>query len=177
MSLDRDLILEAVRLTARLSAVLLAANLIVASRRVRARGGSPWRGSDIGTLGAFIGSHTVHFICLILLASATGGESIRRSGGWTPAVVVASIFYLGCGAVLRVKLRPGIGWRTRGQRRMEASILGVLWLVFFQAYAGRLLASAWFAALALGLLFSLLAFAARLKSSLVQPDPNALQSV
>ena len=141
MVLDAAVTLEAVRWTARLSALLLTVNLIVVSRRVRVRGGSPWRAIDAGTFGAFLGSHTVHFIFLIVLASGTDGRSIRDSGGWIPAIVVATIFYLGCGTAMRVKLRPATGWRTRGQRRTETSVLGILWLVFFQAYATRPMAS------------------------------------
>src|SRR5207237_931291 len=106
MVLDAAVTLEAVRWTARLSALLLTVNLIVVSRRVRVRGGSPWRAIDAGTFGAFLGSHTVHFIFLIVLASGTDGRSIRDSGGWIPAIVVATIFYLGCGTAMRVKLRP-----------------------------------------------------------------------
>jgi hypothetical protein len=177
MALDAAVMLQAVRWTARMSALLLAVNLVVASRRLHERSGSAGRASDIGTFAAFIGSHTVHFICLILLASATGGRSISDSGGWTAAMLVATVFYLGCAAVLRVKMRFGTGWRTRGQRRTEAGILALLWLVFFQAYAGRSLASLWFAGLAAGLLCALVTLASRLKSSLVPADPNALQSV
>src|SRR6185295_19546363 len=58
---------------------------------------------DIATFAAFLVSHTIHFASVALLALATDGSSIRESGGWAAAMIVASLFYLSGWGVLRGK--------------------------------------------------------------------------
>jgi hypothetical protein len=164
MFLDAAVVAIAVRTTARISAVLLATNLIVAARRLasvrpalRTRAVATARQLDIATFVAFLVSHTIHFASVALLALATGGESIRRNGGWTAAVVVATLFYLGGWAVLRGKRRPESGWTSAWQRRREIAVPLVIWLIFFQAFALRF-GTPLFAVLAVGLLYSLVRF-------------------
>jgi hypothetical protein len=146
-----------VRATARLSAAIVAGNLLAATRRAEAVGSSAARTMDVATFVAFLASHTVHFACVWLLAFATGGDNIRRAGGWILVVMAALVFYAGAGVVLRVKLRPS-GWRSAGERRLELGLLAIVWLVFFQAYALRLVQSWLFAVLAALLAYSVAGF-------------------
>ena len=159
-----------VRATARLSAVVVAVNLLTAARRAVTVGSAALRTMDVATFLAFLASHTVHFACVWLLAVATGGDNIRRAGGWILVVMAALVFYAGAGVVLVVKRRPG-GWRSARERRLEVGLLVIVWLVFFQAYALRLLQSWLFAALAVLLAYSVAAFLrAALRS---EPSPSS----
>jgi hypothetical protein len=92
---------------------------------------------DIATFTAFLVSHTIHFASVALLALVTNGDSMRNSGGWIAAMVVATLFYLGGWGVLRAKQRPTHGWAGTRQRRRETSVLAIVWAVFFLAFLGR----------------------------------------
>ena len=155
MALDAEQAATLVRVTARVSAVIVATNLLVAARRIGG-GGSPaaLRTADIATFAAFLVSHTIHFICVALLSAATGGENIRNAGGWPLVVAAAAVFYAGAAVVLRIKARPVAGWTSAVQKRLETALLVVVWLVFFQAYALRFTQSWLFAVLAVLLLYS-----------------------
>jgi hypothetical protein len=157
MAIDAQQAALLVRATARVSAVIVAANLLAAARRAEPARSSALRTMDVSTFLAFLVSHTLHFACVWLLAVATGGDNIRRAGGWVLVVMAALVFYAGAGAVLRVKLRPR-GWRSARERRIELGLLVIVWLVFFQAYALRLLQSWLFAALAVLLAYSVAGF-------------------
>ena len=179
--LDAAVVAVAVRTTARISAVLLAANLIAAARRLSAGPGPTSRTAAVdarfghwtpATFAAFLVSHTIHFAVVALLALATDGASIRDSGGWIAAMVVATLFYLGGWGVLRGKRRPGDGWTSAGQRRREIAVLLVIWLIFFQAFVLRF-GTPLFAVLAVGLLYSLVRF---LSAALRSPTDAASQS-
>ncbi len=152
MTVDAQQAALLVRVTARVSAVIVAANLITATRRAKAEG-SGLRRVDLATFSAFLASHTTHFACVLLLAFATGGENIRNAGGWILVLIAALAFYVGAGAVLRVKMRPG-AWRSARERGVEIVLLVIVWLVFFQAYALRFFDSGLFAALAVLLAYS-----------------------
>ena len=170
MTVDAQQAAMLVRATARLSAVIVAGNLLAARRRAEAVDSSALRTMDVATFVAFLTSHTVHFACVWLLAVASGGDNIRRAGGWTLVFVAALLFYAGAGIVLRVKLRPR-GWRSAGERRLELGLLVIVWLVFFQAYALRLFQSWLFAALAVLLAYSVAGFVrAALRS---EPSPSS----
>jgi hypothetical protein len=191
MFLDAAVVALAVRTTARISAVLLAANLIVAARRLttpapgvpnsaapdsnparRARDVAAARNLDLATFAAFLVSHTIHFASVALLALATDGSSMRDAGGWTAAMVVGILFYLGGWGVVRGKRRPAGVWMSAGQRRREIGVLSVIWLIFFQAFALRF-DTPLFAVLALGLVYSLVRF---LAAALRSPTDAASQS-
>ena len=171
MTVDAQQAALLVRATARLSAVIVAGNLLAAARRAEAVRAPALRTMDVATFLAFLASHTVHFVCVWLLAAATGGENIRRAGGWVLVVITALVFYAGASAVLRVKLRPR-GWRSARERSLELGLLVIVWLVFFQAYALRLLQSWLFAALAVLLAYSVAAF---LRAAL-RSEPTPLSS-
>jgi len=149
-----------VRVTARISAAILAADLLVAARRIAdaASRGPRLRTIDVATFVTFLVSHTIHFLCVGLLTIATAGGNIRVRFG--PIAVIASglLFYLVCFAVLRVKRRPTAEWTSAGERRVEAFSMMALWIAFFQAYASRLLQSWFFVALAAVLLYSVARF-------------------
>jgi hypothetical protein len=83
--------------------------------------------------------------------------------------MAALVFYAGAGIVLRVKLRPR-GWRSARERHLELLLLVIVWLVFFQAYALRLLQSWLFTVLAVLLAYSVAGFLrAALRS---EPSPS-----
>jgi hypothetical protein len=184
MFLDPAVVALAVRTTARISAVLLATNLIVAARRLSAAPDSTLlpqstqrtqtlsrlipprprrprrlfqaRTLDTSTFAAFLVSHTIHFACVALLARATNGESMRDNlGGWTAAMIVAALFYLGGWAVLRAKQRPTHEWAGTRQRLREMGVLAIVWTVFFLAFLGRSTGSLLFGSLTIALVVSL----------------------
>jgi hypothetical protein len=181
ISLDADQAALLVRATARVSAVILAADLLVAARRIRFSGGGPaeagphrkldYRSLDVWLFGAFIVSHTIHFICVGLLTIATAGANIDVRSGYTGVVVVGILFYVACAAVMRVKLRPSLEWTAPRQRRTEIWFLMPIWIAFFQAYISRPLQSWLFAALAAGLLYSVARFVIAALRSKVSPTP------
>jgi hypothetical protein len=124
-----------VRATARVSAVILAGNLLVAARRV---GGAAERDAlpatelrrlDVATFVAFIVSHTIHFVCVGLLTIATAGANIDARTGYAPVIAVGVLFYLACVAALRVKLRCSRVWAQPRNRRIEVWSLVAIWLV------------------------------------------------
>jgi hypothetical protein len=146
-----------VRVTARISAGLLALNLLMSARRI-ADGLGTYRTADVRLFVAFIISHTVHFICVGLLAIATNGANLDSPLGYSPVAAVGVLFYIGCAMVLRVKVREGDLWSTRTQRKTEVWPLVALWVAFAQAYVSRLLQSPLFAAIAIMLIYSLVRF-------------------
>jgi hypothetical protein len=155
MALDAEQAAALVRVTARVSAVIVATNLLVAARRIGGGGSATaLRTADLATFAAFLVSHTIHFICVALLGAATGDENIRNAGGWPLVVAAAALFYAGAAVVLRLKARPVAEWPSAGQKRLETGLLVVVWLVFFQAYALRFTQSWLFAVLAVLLLYS-----------------------
>ena len=199
MFLDAGVAAIAVRTTARISAVLLAATLVAAARRLarvrradlhseaqdsssarraRARDVATARTLDLATFAAFLVSHTVHFASVALLALATDGANIRNNGGWTAALVVATLFYLGGWGVWRAKQRPTNGWVGTQQRLREMSVLAIVWTVFFLGFLGRSTRSLLFASLTIALLFSLALFTlAGVRSPIARAGPGKLQSV
>jgi len=176
MALDAGLAALLVRATARVSAVILAGNLLVAARRV-GRVGGPERAAlrtlDIRLFVAFIVSHTIHFVCVGLLTIATAGANIDARTGYAPVIAVGVLFYLACGAALRVKLRCSRVWAQPRNRRIEVWSLVAIWLAFFQAYITRPLQSWLFAALAIGLLYSMLVFLARARQRRITEETGS----
>jgi hypothetical protein len=161
--LDAQVAALLVRVTARVSAVLLAGSLLVAARRLAgAVAGAPPTGAtrlaDVSVFAAFVVSHTIHFGCVTLLALAIDGRNIRDSGGWIPVLAVGALFYVGSFLVLRVKLRAAGFWASASDGRREAIPLVLIWLVFFQAFILRATQWWFFAALSAALLYSVARF-------------------
>ena len=178
MAMDAGQAALLVRATARVSAVILAGNLLVAARRVGRVGGPALRQAqgtpslsrgeraalrtlDIRLFAAFIVSHTIHFVCVALLTIATAGANIDARAGYAPVIAIGVLFYVGCVVVMRAKLRQSLGWADARQRRIELWSLVAIWLAFFQAYITRLLQSWLFSALAIALLYSMVLFLVR----------------
>ena len=190
MFLDPAMVALAVRTTARISAVLLATNLIVAARRLSA-GSNPTlppprprrlfqvRTLDTSTFAAFLVSHTIHFAFVALLARATNGESMRDNlGGWTAAMIVAALFYLGGWGVLRAKQRPTHGWAGTRQRLREMGVVAIAWMVFFLAFLGRSTGSLLFGSLTIALVVSLGLFVvAGIRSPIARANSGTPQPV
>jgi hypothetical protein len=164
MALDAEQAALLVRVTARISTGLLAANLLVSARRIT-DGRGAYRTADVRLFVAFVISHTIHFACVGLLALATNGANLDSRLGYTAVSAVGILFYIGCAMTLRVKVREGNRWATRSQRNTEVWLLLAIWGGFAQAYVGRLRQSPLFAALSLVLVFSLVLFLRRALSA------------
>jgi hypothetical protein len=163
MALDVAQAALLVRVTARVSAGVFAAMLVVSARRLSAGGtlDQPrYRRADLACFALFLVAHSIHFAAVGGLAFASAGQNIRDAGGYAATAVVAIAFYVACGAVLRAKARTTARWTTTRERRVEVWTSGVLWIVFVQAYALRFVQSWLFAVLALVLTGSLALFAA-----------------
>ena len=166
MALDAGQAAMLVRATARVSAVILSGDLLVAARRIGIGGGTDpertapraLRKLDIRVFVAFIVSHTVHFICVGLLTIATAGANIDARTGYAPVIAVGILFYLACAVVWRVKLRSAAGWVRPKDRAIEVWTLVAIWLAFFQAYITRPLQWWFFPVLAIVLLYALARF-------------------
>ena len=168
MALDAEQAALLVRITARISAGLLAANLLVSARRIT-DGRRTYRTVDLRLFIAFIISHTIHFVCVGLLALATNGANLESPLGYAPVFAVGVLFYIGCAMTLRMKVRDGDRWATRRQRNTEVWVLVAIWGGFAQAYVTRLHHSPLFAALAIALVYPLAVFLSRaLKSGPIQ---------
>ena len=157
MPLDAEQAALLVRVTARISAGLLAANLLMSARRITDGSGLD-RTADVRLFVAFIISHTIHFVCVGLLAFATNGANLESRLGYVPVSALGILFYIGCAMTLAVKVRKGARWTTRRQRNTEVWVLVAIWGGFAQAYVARLRQSPLFAVLALVLVFSLVLF-------------------
>lgn len=165
-----------VQLTARLSATLLSVSFLVASRRISGRRST--RTADLVVFAGFVVSHTIHFASVWWLSAVTNGATISRAGGWPGVLTAAALFYLMCSRVLASKARPADAWATAGSRLGEVVPLAILWLIFFQAYAGRAMRSARFAALASLLVYAQVRFAtAAFRSRIGQADSMVAESV
>ena len=158
-----------VRLTARTSAGLFAASLLAGARRLgppRPLARHSLRRDDLAAFGAWVAAHSIHFAAVARLSFVTDGQTIRAAGGYAGTLAVGLAFYAACIAVFRVKARPGAGWATIGQRRVETWTAVVIWIIFFQAYALRLNRSPWFATLAVLLAAALAAFLMRARAAI-----------
>ncbi|HEU4939612.1 MAG TPA: hypothetical protein VFT39_24350 [Vicinamibacterales bacterium] len=146
MTLDAKQAALVVRVTARISAGLLAANLLVSARRIT-DGRGVYRSADVRHFVAFFASHTIHFICVGLLALATNGANLESPLGYAPSILVGLLFHVGCAGILRVKMRDGDRRSTRSERNTELWLLVAVWLGFAQTYVPRLFQSPFFTAL------------------------------
>lgn len=167
MSLDAEQAALFVRVTARTSAALLAASLLVSARRITE---GDYRLPDVRLFIAFIVSHTIHFICVGLLAAATHGANLESRFGYVAVSSLGILFYLACAAILRMKMRSGDRWDTRRERNTEVLPLVAVWLGFAQAYVLRAHQSLLFAALAIALVSSVIWFLIRALKSDVSPS-------
>ena len=124
------------RLTARLSAALFAAGLMLFAA------GYPHhqRRQYIGTrlFAGFIVAHTIHFVTVACLAVVTAGENIRERDGWIAVVTVAVLFYAAALLVLRAwndAMRGRSRWRTLGVVANVAVV--AIAAVFLNSYLAR----------------------------------------
>jgi hypothetical protein len=139
-----------VRLTARLSATLFAAAVILFAL------GYPHhqRRQHLGArlLAGFIAAHTVHFATVAWLAVVTAGDNIRERDGWAAVALVATLFY----AAVFLVGRAWTEW-TRGHvpsrmlRIMANVAVAAIAAAFLSAYVARvaLIPVYWLPALAL----------------------------
>jgi hypothetical protein len=103
--LDAQVAALLVRVTARVSAVLLAASLLAAARRISGALLSPplaggARLVDVAVFAAFLVSHTIHFGCVCCWPSPPMARTSGIRGGWIAVLPVGALFYVG-GFLLR----------------------------------------------------------------------------
>jgi hypothetical protein len=125
-----------VRLTARVSAVIFAAALILFAA------GYPHdrRRLYVGTrlFAGFIVAHTIHFATVAWLAVVTSGENIEERDGWPVVVTVALLFYMAVFAVLRAWGDAAMGRSSSRSLRVTANVAVVaVAAVFFNSYLAR----------------------------------------
>jgi cation transport ATPase len=80
-----------VRLTARLSATLFAAALILFAAGYPHDRQRQYYATRL--FDGFIAAHTIHFATVAWLAVVTAGENIRQRDGWAAVTIVAVLFY------------------------------------------------------------------------------------
>jgi hypothetical protein len=125
-----------VRLTARASATLFAAALILF-----AIGPRPGRRGVRYAIRLFLGfvlAHTIHFSAVVWLAVLTAGENIQERDGWTVVLAVGALFYFAAFLIVRA-------WRGIDSGRMlprrdgvaaNAAITSIA-LAFLNSYLSR----------------------------------------
>jgi hypothetical protein len=122
-----------VRLTAWMSSAAFTGALAAFVIGVRRRGRPPvaTRSAFLG----FLGAHTIHFLTVLWLARATGGQNVRDAGGWVVSAVVAILFYVGSFTVLALWRRRAAG-QAAGRRLRVMSHAAVLfiWAIFMGSY-------------------------------------------
>lgn len=136
----------AVRLTARLSALLFAVALI-APLVLRTGQRQP---RSLLPFVAFVAAHSVHFGFVIALVLATGGEGMFPGGqdvadaGGLPAVFgIFAFFYLLAGvALVQRRAGPRAGWALHLAGRFSTVFLGYM---FVSTYIPLVARSPWYA--------------------------------
>jgi hypothetical protein len=125
-----------VRLTARLSAAMFAAALLLFAA------GYPHdrRRLSVGTrlFAGFIVAHTIHFGTVAWLAVVSAGENIRERDGWAVVVTVALLFYLAVFLVLGAWHEAAASrWWSRSLRAMTNVAVMAIAAVFLNSYLAR----------------------------------------
>jgi hypothetical protein len=126
-----------VRLTARISAGMFAASLIVFAAGYQ----HDQRRLYVGTrlFAGFIVAHTVHFATVAWLAVVTSGENIRERDGWAVVATVALLFYAAAFFVFRAWGNAAMGSSSRSLRMANAAIVAIA-AVFLNSYLARVAA-------------------------------------
>lgn len=155
-----DLLLELVRITARISAVVFAAALAAGATEHFAPG-APFsrRGAGWKLLGALLVSHTIHFAFVFALTLRTHGENVAHRGGWILTSVVGVVFYAATGGALMLRRVPP-ATRTRAGVAGDAVLCSLVGAAFLEIYVGRMGQSPLFAVLGGLVLAGMLAFLA-----------------
>jgi hypothetical protein len=133
---DQATIESIVRLTARLSAAVFAAALIVSAAGNQHDRRRLYFGTRL--FAAFIAAHTIHFLTVGWLAVVTAGGNIRERDGWAVAVTVALLFYIAVFFVLRAWGDAAVGRSSSRTLRVtaEAALVAIA-AVFLNSYVGR----------------------------------------
>jgi hypothetical protein len=126
-----------VRLTARVSAAVFAAALIVFAAGYQ----HDQRRLSFGTrlFAGFIVAHTVHFATVAWLAIVTSGENIRERDGWAVVATVALLFYAAVFVVVRAWGNAAMGSSSRSLRMANVAIVAIA-AVFLNSYLARVAA-------------------------------------
>lgn len=125
-----------VRLTARLSAAIFAAALVLFAAGYQ----HDRRRLDCGTrlFAGFIVAHTIHFVTVVWLAVVTAGENIRERDGWAVVGMVALLFYMAVFLVLRAWGDAAAGRSSSRSLRVTAKVAVVaIAAVFVNSYLAR----------------------------------------
>jgi len=134
--MDQSTVELLVRVTARLSAAIFGAALILSAADYHHQR----RRIHLGTrlFAAFIGAHTIHFGTVAWLAVVTRGENIRDRDGWAIVVTVALLFYIAAFVVLRAWGEAAVGRPPSRSLRATANVAVVaIAAVFLNSYLAR----------------------------------------
>jgi hypothetical protein len=123
-----------VRLTARISAALFAAALIVFAAGYQHDQRRLYVAKRL--FAGFIVAHTVHFATVAWLAVVTSGENIRERDGWAFVLTVALLFYAAVFCVVRAWGNAAMGSSPRSLRMANVAIVAIA-AVFLNSYLTR----------------------------------------
>jgi hypothetical protein len=124
-----------VRLTARLSAAIFAAALVLFAAGYQHDRRHLYAGSRL--FAGFVVAHTIHFLTVAWLAFVTAGDNIRERDGWAVVVTVALLFYMAVFSVLRAWGDAAVG-RSSRRLRVTANVAVVaIAAVFLNSYLAR----------------------------------------
>jgi hypothetical protein len=152
-----------VRLTARLSAALFAAALILFAA------GYPHdqRRQYVGTrlFEGFIVAHTIHFVTVAWLAVVTSGENIRERDGWAAVGTVAVLFYAAAFVIVRAWNDVMTGHSPSRKLRVTANVaVAAIAAVFLNSYFARVALMPIYWLLAVGLAGIVAVYLARMRA-------------
>ena len=133
--MDQPAVESIVRLTARLSAAMFAAALLVFAT------GYPHapRRLHLGTrlFADFIAAHTIHFATVAWLAAVTAGANIRERDGWAVVLTVAVLFFAAAFLVVRAWSAVAKGQPARRLFLPANLAVGAIAAAFLNSYVAR----------------------------------------
>jgi hypothetical protein len=125
-----------VRLTARASATLFAAALILFA--TGSRSGRSGVRYGIRLFLGFVLAHTIHFSAVVWLAVLTAGENIEERDGWTVVLTVGALFYFAAFLIVRAWRAIDSGRTLPRRDRLAANAaITLIALAFLNSYLAR----------------------------------------
>jgi len=156
-----ELLVELVRITARISAVIFVAALAAGGVDLLAPPSSSFsrRGWSWKLVGGVIASHTIHFSFVAALVVETHGQNVLNRGGWILTSVVGALFYVATiGALVLRRVSPAE--RTIRNLAGDTAFSILVGLAFLETYLGRVGKSPLFTVMAALLAGAMLTFVA-----------------
>ncbi|HXW08104.1 MAG TPA: hypothetical protein VD833_22935 [Vicinamibacterales bacterium] len=134
--MDQPTVELIVRVTARVSAALFAAALILFAAGYQYNRRRLYFGTCL--FAGFIVAHTIHFLTVAWLAVVTAGENLRERGGGAVAMAIALLFYMAVFSVLRAWGDAAVGRSSSRSLRVTANVaLVAIAAVILNSYLAR----------------------------------------